>query len=57
MVPGVALGLNKLAVAGPPEILTVVVCVALLTVPSLTTHETVRLESAPKLVGFWLFDA
>ena len=29
-------------------ILTVVVCVALLSVPSLTTHETVRLASAPK---------
>ena len=56
IVPGVALGLNKLAVAGPPLILTVVIYVALLTVPSLTTHETVRLGSAPKLVGFWLLD-
>ena len=37
-------------------ILTVVVCVALLSVPSLTTHEIVRLRSAPKLVGFWLLD-
>src|SRR4051812_16772015 len=37
-------------------ILTVVVCVALLSVPSLTCHEIVRLRSAPKLVGFWLLD-
>ena len=37
-------------------ILTVVVCVALLSVPSLTCHEIVRLRSAPKLVGFWLVD-
>ena len=56
MVPGVALGLNRLFVAGPPVILTVVVCVALLSVPSLTAHETVRLGSAPELVGFWLLD-
>ena len=55
-VPGVALGLNRLAVAGPPVILIVVVWVALLSVPSLTTHEMVRLGSAPKLVGFWLLD-
>ena len=34
----------------------VVVWVALLTVPSLTTHDTVRLGSAPKLLGFWLVD-
>ena len=52
MVPGVALGLNRLSVVGPPEILTVVVCVALFVVPSLTTQETVRLVSAPELVGF-----
>jgi hypothetical protein len=37
-------------------ILTVVVCVALLSVPSLTCHEIVRLRSAPELVGFWLVD-
>src|SRR3974390_2592985 len=36
--------------------LSVVVCVALLRVPSLTAHETVRLLSAPELVGFWLLD-
>ena len=46
IVPGVALGLNRLSVAGPPLRLTVVVCVALLRVPSLTAHETVRLGSA-----------
>ena len=37
-------------------ILTVVVCVALLRVPSLTTQEIARLGSAPELVGFWLLD-
>ena len=51
IVPGVALGLNKLAVAGPPLTFTVVFCVALLTVPSLTTQETVRLGSAPEWSG------
>jgi hypothetical protein len=38
------------------EILTVVVCVALLSVPSLTTHEAVRLGSAPELGGSLLLD-
>src|SRR3569833_1092916 len=38
-------------------ILTAVVWAALLSVPSLTVQETVRLLSAPELVGFWLVDA
>src|SRR4051812_47166226 len=36
--------------------LTVVVAVVLLTVPSFATQLIVRVLSAPKLVGFWLLD-
>ncbi len=37
-------------------ILSVVVCVVLASVPSLTTHEIVRLGSLPKLVGSLLVE-
>ena len=56
IVPGVAPALNRLYVVGPPVRLTVVVCGALLTVPSLTSQEIVRLGSAPELVGSWLLE-
>src|SRR5437879_904002 len=36
--------------------LTVVVAVVLLTVPSFATQLIVRVVSAPKLLGFWLLD-
>src|SRR4051794_35884836 len=36
--------------------LTVVVAVVLLSVPSFATQLMVRVVSAPKLVGFWLLD-
>jgi hypothetical protein len=51
-VPDVSVGLNGLAVVDPVVILTVVVCVPLLSVPSLTIDDTVRLGSAPELIGF-----